>query len=90
MTEKLENTDGKLDEKPRSPPLNAREELGEFFRTAVIAVILALLIRSFLYEPFNIPSGSMKPTLEIWDYIFVNKPAYGYSRYSFPVGIIPI
>jgi signal peptidase I len=55
MTEKLENTDGKLDEKPRSPPLNAREELGEFFRTAVIAVILALLIRSFLYEPFNIP-----------------------------------
>ncbi|MBP7722261.1 MAG: signal peptidase I [Alphaproteobacteria bacterium] len=90
MTEKLENTDGKLDEKPRSPPLNAREELGEFFRTAVIAVILALLIRSFLYEPFNIPSGSMKPTLEIGDYLFVNKPAYGYSRYSFPFGIIPI
>jgi signal peptidase I len=90
MTEKLENTDGKLDEKPRSPPLNAREELGEFFRTAVIAVILALLIRSFLYEPFNIPSGSMKPTLEIGDYLFVNKPAYGYSRYSFPFGIVPI
>ncbi|MGQ0527447.1 MAG: signal peptidase I [Alphaproteobacteria bacterium] len=70
--------------------MNAKEELNEFFRTAVIAVILALLIRSFFYEPFNIPSGSMKPTLEIGDYLFVEKPAYGYSRYSFPFGLAPI
>lgn len=76
--------------KKRPVPLNAREEMAEFFKTAVIAVILALLIRSFLYEPFNIPSGSMKPTLEIGDYLFVSKPAYGYSRYSFPFGIAPI
>ncbi len=71
-------------------PLNAKEELSEFFKTAVIAVVLALLIRSFLYEPFNIPSGSMKPTLEVGDYLFVHKPSYGYSRYSFPFGIAPI
>ena len=77
-------------EKPQDPPLNAREELEEFFKTALIAVFLALCIRSFLYEPFNIPSGSMKPTLEIGDYLFVNKPSYGYSRYSFPFGLAPI
>ena len=76
--------------KNQSAPLNAREEMAEFFKTAVIAVVLALLIRSVLYEPFNIPSGSMKPTLEIGDYLFVSKPAYGYSRYSFPFGIAPI
>lgn len=90
MSENLENTAVKPAEKPRQPPLSAREELEEFFRTAVIAVVLALLIRSFLYEPFNIPSGSMKPTLEIGDYLFVNKPSYGYSRWSFPFGIAPI
>ncbi|MCK6419273.1 MAG: signal peptidase I [Alphaproteobacteria bacterium] len=67
----------------RQPPLNAREELAEFFKTALIAIILALLIRGFLYEPFNIPSGSMKPTLEVGDYIFTDKRAYGYGQYSF-------
>ncbi len=71
-------------------PLNAKEELAEFFKTALIAVILALLIRTFLYEPFNIPSGSMKPTLLVGDYLFVYKPAYGYSRHSFPFSLAPI
>ncbi len=67
--------------------LPEKGEMGEFFKTAIIAVLLALTIRTFLYEPFNIPSGSMMPTLEIGDYLFVSKPAYGYSRYSFPFGI---
>jgi signal peptidase I len=74
----------------KDPPLNAREELTEFFRTAVIAVLLAVFIRTFFYEPFNIPSGSMKPTLEIGDYLFVQKPAYGYSKFSFPFGLAPL
>lgn len=78
------------DVKNSEPPLTAQEEWSEFARTAFIAVILALLVRSFFLEPFNIPSGSMKPTLEIGDYLFVSKPAYGYSRYSFPFGIVPI
>ncbi len=74
----------------KDPPLNAKEELGEFFKTAMIAIFLALVIRTFFFEPFNIPSGSMKPTLEIGDYLFVQKPAYGYSRYSFPFGLAPL
>jgi len=60
------------------------QSLGETLKTLVWAVAVALLIRSFLYEPFNIPSGSMTPTLLTGDYMFVSKFAYGYSRYSFP------
>ncbi len=63
------------------------ESAGEFFKTAILAVLLALFIRTFFFEPFNIPSGSMLPTLQIGDYLFVSKTSYGYSRYSFPFGL---
>jgi signal peptidase I len=62
----------------------------ETVKTVVYALLIALVIRTFLFQPFNIPSGSMENTLLIGDYLFVEKYAYGYSRYSFPFGLAPI
>ena len=61
--------------------------LWETVKTVVYAVLIALVIRTVAYEPFNIPSGSMIPTLLIGDYLFVSKFSYGYSRYSLPLGL---
>ncbi len=62
------------------------KEIFETIRTIVVAVLLAMVFRSFFFEPFHIPSGSMKGGLLVGDYLFVNKSTYGYSRYSFPFG----
>src|SRR5205085_5848363 len=56
----------------------------ETVRVVVHALIIAVVIRTFLFQPFNIPSGSMESTLLVGDYLFVSKYAYGYSHYSLP------
>jgi len=58
--------------------------LGETVKVILQAFLIALVIRTFLFQPFNIPSGSMKETLLVGDYLFVSKFSYGYSRFSFP------
>ena len=58
--------------------------LGETLSVIVQALLLALVIRSFIFQPFSIPSGSMRPTLLEGDYLFVSKFAYGYSHHSLP------
>lgn len=58
--------------------------LGETIRVVIHALLIALVIRTFLFQPFNIPSGSMKATLLVGDYLFVSKYSYGYSHYSIP------
>jgi signal peptidase I len=58
--------------------------IGETGRVIFHALIIAVLIRTLLVQPFNIPSGSMKATLLVGDYLFVSKYSYGYTHFSIP------
>lgn len=66
-----------------------KEGIGETIRTIVWAIAIALVFRTFLFQPFWIPSGSMKSTLLIGDYLFISKYSYGYSKHSFPWSLGP-
>jgi len=63
--------------------------IGETIKTIVYALLIAGVIRTLFFQPFWIPSGSMKSTLLIGDFMFVNKMAYGYSKHSCPFSICP-
>ena len=68
----------------------AKGGIVETVKTVVWALVIAGIFRTLFFQPFWIPSGSMKDTLLIGDFLFVNKMAYGYSQYSCPFGICPI
>ena len=65
-------------------PAAKEEGWWETIKVIVEALVIALVVRTVLFQPFNIPSGSLIPTLLIGDYLFVSKYSFGYSHYSLP------
>ena len=72
---------------PGTEPQAHKESWWETLRFLLLLFLAALVLRTFIVAPFSIPSGSMLPRLYIGDYLFVAKWPYGYSRYSFPLGL---
>ncbi len=74
-----------LSNAPASAPAEGEPDAWlDTFRTIGYALLIAVVIRAFFFQPFNIPSGSMIPTLLVGDYLFVSKFSYGYSKHSLP------
>lgn len=87
MDNKLNHNDKALKQEgdAEAKPPSMGRQIKELISTIFWAGLIILSIRIFLFEPCNIPSGSMIPTLLVGDYIFVSKYSYGYSRYSLPL-----
>lgn len=65
-------------------------ELRETIVVIIEALVIALIFRTFLFQPFSIPTASLQPTLMIGDYVIASKYTWGYGQYSFPLGLVPI
>lgn len=76
--------------KETQKPKTAKSEILELVSVVIQALLIAVVFRSFLYQPFNIPTASMQHNLMIGDYLLASKFSYGYGKYSFPLGIAPI
>jgi len=76
-----------VEELLNTKPTKDEESLWDTLKTIFYAVAIAILVRTFAFEPFSIPSGSMIPTLLVGDYLFVSKSAYGYSKHSLPFSL---
>ncbi|MEO1251293.1 MAG: signal peptidase I [Pseudomonadota bacterium] len=78
--------------KTEAPKMTPAEEAWDLAKTVMIAVAIALVLRIVIFQPFNIPSGSMKPNLLVGDFLIVSKPTFGYSRASlvYPLTRLPI
>ena len=83
LPKKKKNQSIKFDRTESSPRDKIRKNLTSLF----YAILAALFIRSFFFEPFSIPSGSMYPNLKVGDYLFVSKYSYGFSKHSLPFSI---
>src|SRR6478736_4003213 len=68
-----------------SPRSRATNEMVEVGKTVLYALLIALVLRVLLFQPFTIPSASMEPTLVEGDYIIVSKYSYGFSKHSIPL-----
>src|SRR3546814_7661586 len=75
------------EDKPESGVNTTLGSLFEPVRTIVYAVLIAMVVRTLAYEPFNIPPASIIPTLHDGDYLFLSKFSYGYSRHSLPLNL---
>lgn len=64
--------------------MDKEESIADTIKTIIYAILIAVFIRTFMFEPFKIPSGSMYPTLYVGDFLFVSKYSYGYSKHSLP------
>ncbi len=82
-------TDEKSKKGASAAPARKKSELRETVVVLLQALLIALVFRSFLYQPFSIPTASMQSNLLIGDYVLASKFTYGYGRYSLPLGIIP-
>ena len=86
----IDPTGGRRDGKTKAMSVSTEQKrkeggFAETVRVVIHALLIAFVIRTFLFQPFNIPSGSMRDTLLIGDYLFVSKYSYGYSHYLVPV-----